>query len=565
MSKSSPPGPPPGDRPRPAYDLPPAELSLLRHRWETALLVLFLVWMFLVCCFPLSDTDFWWHLKTGELMLRRGWVPQHDWFTYTDADRPWIDLHWGFQLIITALYHLGGANLIIVFKSAVLTAAAGIAWFSAGRGLAAWQRCLLWFGPLIAISGRGYERPEILSLLCMAAWFLILSRANERPKLLWLLPVVQVIWTNCHALFVLGLVIGGCWAIDRTVRQLLGGRFGLEPVVTTIPLWQVWTVLAVSAAASFLNPYLEQGALFPLVLYRKFSVEQDFYSVRIGEFTQPIVFFRRFGFRNIYLDVEIFVWVVAAVSFVWLALRRAIWSPGRLLLFLGYSNLAWEASRNTSIFVLVAGVVSCANFAAAARPRTQRDFEPILLTQLGLLSALALIVAVLTGVWNDIGGERKPFGFGERPGWYMHGPAKFAGQSGMPRHGLVFNNGQAGVYIYHNARERTVFMDARLEVSSRETFEKYDEIRNLMVQGDRRWMELARGPEGDLPAVLLDSWHSQQLATGLLKQAEWRVVYSDESGSVFIESRLADALQLREVPVAPNPDQREMLRLLSNP
>jgi hypothetical protein len=126
----------------------------------------------------------------------------------------------------------------------------------------------------------------------------------------------------------------------------------------------------------------------------------------------------------------------------------------------------------------------------------------------------------------------------------------------------VFNNGQASVYVYHNGPEHKVFMDARLEVSSRETFEKYDEIRNLIVQGDRRWTELARGPEGELPAVLLDSWHSHQLATGLLKQPEWRLVYSDQSGSVFIESRLADALQLREVPIAPNPEQREMLRLL---
>ncbi|HVW01066.1 MAG TPA: hypothetical protein VHB77_12025 [Planctomycetaceae bacterium] len=567
MSKSFPLASPAGDRPRPAYDLSPPELSVLRRRWEAALMVLFLAWMFLVCCFPLTDTDFWWHLRTGELIVERGWVPQHDWFTYTDADRPWIDLHWGFQLIVTALYHLGGVNLIIVFKSAVLAAAAAIACLSAGRTLPAWQRYLIWLGPLIAISGRGYERPEILSLLFMAAWFWILSRSEERPKLLWLLPVVQVMWTNCHSLFVLGLAIGGCWAIDRTLRQAWGGRFGLEPVARSVPLWQVWTVLAVSAAASFINPYFEQGAFFPLVVYRKFSVEQDFYSVRIGEFQRPVKFLWDYGLRNIYLDIELLVACVAALSFVVLAWRRALWSPGRLLLFAAFGHLAWEASRNTSIFALVAGVVTCANFAAAARARSERDFEPILLTQLAILSALALIVAVVTGVWNDIGGERKPFGFGERPAWFMHGPSRFAGTAGMPEHALVFHNGQAPVYIYHNGPQRTVFMDARLEVSTRQTFEKYEEIQRLMAKGDRRWGEIARAPDGKLPAVLLDSRNSLALANGLLQQPEWRLVYADPTGGVFIETRLAQELNLPAVdPIRmSSPEASEMMRMLRQP
>ncbi|MFO1022879.1 MAG: hypothetical protein U0903_19610, partial [Planctomycetales bacterium] len=71
---------------------------------------------FLMCIFPMRDTDFFWHIKTGELIWQKMTIPSHDWYTYMDADRPWIDLHWGFQLLMAALYGVGGANAAILLK-----------------------------------------------------------------------------------------------------------------------------------------------------------------------------------------------------------------------------------------------------------------------------------------------------------------------------------------------------------------------------------------------------------------------------------------------------------------
>src|SRR5579872_7074712 len=127
------------------------------------------LWTFLSLCFPLSDTDFWWHLKTGELMLQEGRIPQVDWYTFTDSDKPWIDLHWGFQLLITVLYRWGGASLVILVKSAVITAAVGLAWKAGGAHLPAWGKSAVWILPVICVSGRAYERPEMLSQLFLAA------------------------------------------------------------------------------------------------------------------------------------------------------------------------------------------------------------------------------------------------------------------------------------------------------------------------------------------------------------------------------------------------------------
>src|SRR5690349_20348483 len=88
---------------------------------DHVLLGIVLAWTFLALCFPLYDTDFWWHLRTGELIFARGEVPSVDMYTFMDSERPWIDLHWGFQLLIAGLYHLGGPTLVILVKAITIT------------------------------------------------------------------------------------------------------------------------------------------------------------------------------------------------------------------------------------------------------------------------------------------------------------------------------------------------------------------------------------------------------------------------------------------------------------
>jgi hypothetical protein len=193
------------------------------------LTVLLLLWTFLSLCFPLYDTDFWWHLKTGELLWERGifgaW-PQEDWYTFTDFNKPWIDMHWGFQVFIAAIYRLGGANLVILVKAAIITAAVGVAYSAAGRSVPAWLKVLFWIPAVIAISGRGYERPEMLTQLFLALWLYIGFHIEERPRLIWWLPAIQLVWVNCHALFVLGLVVGACYVADVMVRDSRKGSGG---------------------------------------------------------------------------------------------------------------------------------------------------------------------------------------------------------------------------------------------------------------------------------------------------------------------------------------------------
>lgn len=514
--------------------------------WNKALVAAFFVWTFATLVFPLCDTDFWWHLKTGELILQERTVPQVDRYTFVDYGAEWIDMHWGFQVLITLLYRAGGASLVVVTKAAVITAAVAFAWRAAGPSLPPWLKALFWFLPVIAISGRGYERPEMLSQLFLAIWLFVAFRVEERPGLIWLLPAVQLLWANCHALFVLGLVVGGCYALDRGVRSVAGGRFGVDQAPRKPELRMLLGAALLAVAACFATPYLEDGFLFPLTLYRKFTVDQAFYSTNIGEFQQPIAFIRRYGLTNFYLLAEIGTFLLTTASFVWLLAWRRRWSVLRLGLFVAYSHLAWEATRNTNIFSLVAGTVLCANVAdrlAVRGPAPEGRFERRLAQ--ALCAGLACLIGlVVSGQWNEWGEKVKPFGLGEAKNWFIHEAAQFAGQPGFPTRAFIANNGQASVYIYHNWPERRVFMDGRLEVCSLDTFRTFNRILDFMAAGDPRWVELV--PGGELPTVILDARTSLQPLLLMRHTPGWRLVHADPAAAVFLDNATADRLRLEQ-------------------
>ena len=539
--------------------LPELSPGIPRNTW--LFLSLLLIWSFLISCFPMRNMDIWWHLRTGELILERGTVPYFDWFTFVDFDRPWIDMHWGFQLLVTGLYRWGGVNLLILSKAFCLALTVGLAWFAGGRLLPPWGKALLWILPVICLSGRSVVRPEMLSLVYLAAWMLVLSRAAARPQLLWLIPLLAFFWVNSHALFVLGLVVSVLWVIDHLVRGWARGRFGLEPASTELNGVMLIRIAVLTGIACFLNPYFEQGVLFPLTLYEKFSVDQAFYSVRVGEFQPPLDFIRQHGLRNFFLASQLLLGVLALVSFIPLLINKRI-NVFRLLLFAAFTHLALKASRNTSIFALISGIVLCDNLsdwshfgiALFKKPAADAEEGTRQLSRGSLVSVgifLFLFVSLFTGYWHAWGGEGKRLGLGEAEAWYAHGASKFAGQSGMPDRAYISNMGQAAVYIYHNGPEKRVFFDGRLEVNSQQTFEWYEQIRQQMAQGSTDWAYLLQDENGQLPAVILDSRFSRNEIMGMAANPGWMLVFADQAAAVFLDRQTAERLKLQ--PADPSP------------
>ena len=198
------------------------------RRADGLLVVAMALLALLLGCYELFDTDVWWHLRTGRWILEHHRVPRLDIFTFSSADRAWIDLHWGFQVALAMAHALGGVPGMILLAAAAASVAVTLAVTARRRDWPSWAVALCWLPALALMATRFDPRPEVFSLVGLAAFLAVLLRVEDRPAMAWALPIIQVLWVNVHGLFILGPIVLGCYWLDRGARVMLAmgrGRF----------------------------------------------------------------------------------------------------------------------------------------------------------------------------------------------------------------------------------------------------------------------------------------------------------------------------------------------------
>ena len=68
-----------------------------------------------------ADPDIWWHMRTGEWILRHGF-PHTDPFSVFGAGKPWAAYSWLFDLIVFKLHQWLGLAGIVTYTAAMVAA-----------------------------------------------------------------------------------------------------------------------------------------------------------------------------------------------------------------------------------------------------------------------------------------------------------------------------------------------------------------------------------------------------------------------------------------------------------
>jgi hypothetical protein len=529
-----------------------------------ALLIALPALAFLLGCTPLADFDVWWHLRAGQLILQARQVPRVDLFTYTNATRPWIDVHWLYQVGLALLYRAGGASALVLAKAAAGAGIVGLSMVGRRGERRAWPLALAWLPGLLMLSGRLSERPELISLVLLAVHLAVLARAPHAPRWLWLLPGLQLLWVNCHGFFLMGPLVLSAYAVEWTVDRL-------RPPAVPADRPPLRTFVAASVAswlACLVNPY-GLGAI-GLALDQLAKVGPGLYRSTIGELKSVGDFIASAGLWNPYLLAYFASVLLGAASFVVYA-RRGGFRLFRALLFGAGAILGWRATRNSGLCAVIAVFVTTWNLddalaagaakaavppakksrrrapPAPARPRRRLDPDALLLAAVG-----ALAVATLSGALYAWAGEGRRIGLGERPHWFAHEACAFLARPDLPERVIAYNMSQAAVCIAHGAPAHKQFMDPRLEVNTQETFERYlDGIRRLW-RGDASWEQplgIDHARPDEVPAILIERGPLGRAAGVLSHDPRWRCVFADDRATVFASTRFAEQHHLAAVPV----------------
>jgi hypothetical protein len=470
--------------------------------------ILLFLGLFLMTLRPISDPDFWWHLRTGQLIAQTGSIPHFDPYSFTNPGKPWIAHEWLSELLIYGLYKLGSYGLLILFFSLVMTGAFLLAYirspFNSRPYVAGF---VLLFGAIAAAPTWGV-RPQMLSLLMTSLVFYLLDRfkAEGNLRLLLPLPLIMLLWVNLHAGYFLGLGIIAIYIFGSLIDLLAAflQKPGRLEMASLNHISILFGALVVSVLATLVNPNGLNILIYPLQTLTSPSMQQF-----IQEWFSP--------------DFHLLEWQPLAIFILALIgvgmLGKKQIAPTRIILTLVFGYAALRSMRNIPLFIIVAIPILAEQAAALVRipietnsaGRIRKVLVPVL---------LVLFVAVvgfrfLQVVQGQSKTESEAFPSGAVD-WIKKNHPK----------GPLFNTyGWGGYLIWRLYPEYLVYIDGRADVYGDKFLFAYTDI----YRGRPGWEQAL-----DAQSVHLVIVEPESSLAGLLEQSpNWEIAYQDHLSVVF--------------------------------
>ncbi|HZL18680.1 MAG TPA: hypothetical protein VFG23_13135, partial [Polyangia bacterium] len=236
---------------------------------EIAALAVLLLFVAGRCLVPMDETDLFFNLRLGEIVLARHAVPRTNLLSFTYPEFRDLNLAWIFQIVLALAYRAGGIAATVCLKTAFVLATFALLYRTALRrgahpaAIAAVLALAAW-----TAEPRFVERPHLVTLLGLAYLLLALERAEVgRPRALYALIPLSLIWANGNSCFVLAPIVLALYAagagFDRSAAD--ARRAGLV-AVALLPF--IFATPSGAGVLTYLANHWRMPTLRPLQEYR---------------------------------------------------------------------------------------------------------------------------------------------------------------------------------------------------------------------------------------------------------------------------------------------------------
>ncbi|MBI1884167.1 MAG: hypothetical protein HYS08_08190 [Chlamydiae bacterium] len=483
-------------------------MAVTLSRAQKCLCVLSFLLLALMNFTTITAHDLGWHFKTGEWIFEHLQIPRTDIYGL-NPNVLWIDLHWLFQILTFFTGHffgLLGINLLrIIFLFLIFIFLLKTIDFSKNDSLLTWPLFIL---TALACQERFQLRPELMSFLFLGIDLFVLERAREKnEKALWILPFLQILWTNTEGLFMMG--------------PALISVYLLENILEKKPALNHALIFILTVGACFINPYGLQGFLFPFTLLKEISFKQEAPSLMIGELKSP------FSIENPTLSIYCF-YILLGLGIILLFFKIKRVPKAHVLLFILFSGLATLSQRNIALFSLIAFVVILKNIKTADSGQRPADkYKSLILMKIFYLTGSLYLSWLIFSNQFFVRDQRiERFGLGIAPEIFPQKAIQYLAE--YHSHEKIFNTLEWGpALIYEAWPQLTPFIDTRLEVAGEKRLNEYHQ----MIKNEGAWQ--------DFSCILLDHIQkdSLRLISKLAQNPDWQLSYFDDMAVLFEKKR----------------------------
>jgi tetratricopeptide (TPR) repeat protein len=462
--------------------------------------------------------DYWWHLRTGQLIAETGSIPIVDSYSYSVTGEPWMDIHWLFQLVLYATHLLAGHSGVVLGKAlvagGVVTLLATIGW----RRDRAWITALGLSLMLFVVGDRFMPRPELPSFIFLASVMALLERF-ERSNDRWIYAIVpvQLLWANMHGLYAIGLAVIAIYAFSEALRPLS---------TPGAPFWSARlrriTVAATAAlAASVMTPHGLEGLMYPIEQLGMIGPLGE--RAALGSLVAELKPLLGGMYNSLVLGL---VATLAALSFGVMALNWKHLSCAHILLWVAFSYLALSAGRNSALLGIVFAPIFVRNLNEFL---DRHPLHPRLLQAMSAVVVLAIVgltIDVARGsMFSRLGTTREP-GLGVSEAFFPVGAVDWIARERPP--GRIFHYMVDGGYLIWNLYpDYRVISDGRLEVYG------YKRFLRLTAKFPETFRPLDAKYHFGVALIHYSLVDSAELLQWFHFNSNWSLVYLDEAAALF--------------------------------
>jgi hypothetical protein len=479
----------------------------------------------------IQSADYWWLLRTGQLIAETGSVPKADGYTFTIAGERWVDIHWLFQLGLWGLFRLGGHAAIVLGKlaliAAVLVVLAPIGYRRQRPFVSIAALALL----LLAACDRFMPRPEVLSWVLLAAVLRILDRFERNgDRWIWAIVPVQLLWVNVHGLFALGIAVCAMHLVGELARPL--GEAGARPRWQRV--WPLTAVTVLSALVSLANPNGLDGALYPVhQLAMVGSAEARGLFGRIIIELQPT-------FGALHPLALVFLSALIVLSLASMALNWRAIPLSDPLLWVAFFYLVMGARRNVPLFAIVAVPMLVRNWNAWLDGRALPERLPRLAGVLLSVVLAALAIDAARGRFFPRMSQLRVPGLGVD--WPVYPTAAVDWiERHRPPGPIAHFMRDGGFLIWRLYPDYRVMFDGRLEIFGPERFQE------MLIDSTERFEALDAEYRFGLIVQRYDPGSGIEMLPHWIAHPEWRLVAVDDAAALFVRGDPGQAFAYREL------------------
>ena len=237
------------------------------------------------CLVPMDETDLFFNLRLGDIILGRHAIPRTNLLSFTCPDARDLNLAWLFQIVLALAHRAGGIAGTVLLKTTFVLATWALlfrvalrrgahpAAAAAALALAAW-----------AAEPRFVERPHLCTFLGLAYLLLALERAEAgRPRLLMALIPLALVWANANSCFFLAPAVLLLYAAGAAIdRRGVDARRAALLAVLLVPF--IFATPSGAGALAYIANHWRMPWLRPLQEYRvaTWPLDGPFFFVAAG-------------------------------------------------------------------------------------------------------------------------------------------------------------------------------------------------------------------------------------------------------------------------------------------